>query len=120
MPSKPGCSVTNGAVDQARIRDHGVPDHCEALPPDLGPEPTEAGEARLRAKRCGDRVLAEARIPGDRPPRQAGTRHDLLGHEMGLLRKLTLRGERQVGWLFTFAAAVYKLVWTSNFVEVAA
>ena len=50
------------------------------------------------------------------------------GDEMGLrwlktvrlLRKLTLRGERQVGWLFTFAAEVYKLVWTRNFVEVAA
>ena len=39
---------------------------------------------------------------------------------VGLLRKLTLRGERQVGWLFTFAAAVYELVWTRNFVEVAA
>ena len=42
------------------------------------------------------------------------------GDEMGLLRKLTRRGERQVGWLFTFAAAVYELVWTRNFVEVAA
>ena len=39
---------------------------------------------------------------------------------VGLLRKVKLRGERRVGWLFTFAAAVYNLVRIRNLVEAAA
>ena len=39
---------------------------------------------------------------------------------VGLLRKVTLRGVRRVGWLFTFAAAVYNLVRIRNLVEAAA
>ena len=38
---------------------------------------------------------------------------------VGLLRKVTLRGVRRVGWLFTFAAAVYNLVRLRNLVEAA-
>lgn len=36
---------------------------------------------------------------------------------VGLLRKVRLRGVRRVGWLFTFAAAVYNLVRMRNLVE---
>jgi hypothetical protein len=39
---------------------------------------------------------------------------------VGLLRKVTLRGVRRIGWLFTFAAAVYNLVRMRNLVEAAA
>ena len=39
---------------------------------------------------------------------------------VGQLRKVKLRGVRRVGWLFTFAAAVYNLVRICNLVEVAA
>jgi transposase len=39
---------------------------------------------------------------------------------VGLLRKVKLRGVPRVGWLFTFAAAVYNLVRMRNLVEVAA
>jgi transposase len=38
---------------------------------------------------------------------------------VGLLRKVTLRGVQRVGWLFTFAAAVYNLVRMRNLVETA-
>jgi len=38
---------------------------------------------------------------------------------VGLLRKVKLRGVRRVGWLFTFAAAVYNLVRLRNLVEAA-
>jgi hypothetical protein len=38
---------------------------------------------------------------------------------VGLLRKVKLRGVRRVGWLFTFAAAVYSLVRIRNLVETA-
>jgi len=38
---------------------------------------------------------------------------------VGLLRKVKLRGVRRVGWLFTFAAAVYNLVRIRNLVEAA-
>jgi len=38
---------------------------------------------------------------------------------VGLLRKVKLRGVRRVGWLFTFAAAVYNLVRMRNLVEAA-
>ena len=38
---------------------------------------------------------------------------------VGLLRKVKLRGVRGVGWLFTFAAAVYSLVRIRNLVETA-
>ena len=37
---------------------------------------------------------------------------------VGLLRKVKLRGVQRVGWLFTFAAAVYNLVRMRNLVEV--
>jgi transposase len=36
---------------------------------------------------------------------------------VGLLRKVKLRGVQRVGWLFTFAAAVYNLVRMRNLVE---
>lgn len=36
---------------------------------------------------------------------------------VGLLRKVKLRGVQRVGWLFTFAAAVYNLVRIRNLVE---
>jgi hypothetical protein len=39
---------------------------------------------------------------------------------VGLLRKVKLRGVRRVGWLFTFAAAVYNLVRMRNLMEVRA
>jgi transposase len=39
---------------------------------------------------------------------------------VGLLRKVKLRGVRRVGWLFTFAAAVYNLVRIRKLVEAAA
>jgi transposase len=39
---------------------------------------------------------------------------------VGLLRKVKLRGVRRVGWLFTFAAAVYNLVRMRNLVEAGA
>ena len=39
---------------------------------------------------------------------------------VGLLRKVKLRGVRRVGWLFTFAAAVYNLVRMRSLVEAAA
>ena len=39
---------------------------------------------------------------------------------VGLLRKVKLRGVQRVGWLFTFAAAVYNLVRIRNLVEAAA
>ena len=39
---------------------------------------------------------------------------------VGLVRKVKLRGVRRVGWLFTFAAAVYNLVRMRNLVEAAA
>lgn len=39
---------------------------------------------------------------------------------VGLLRKVKLRGVRRVGWLFTFAAAVYNLVRMRNLVAAAA
>ena len=39
---------------------------------------------------------------------------------VGLLRKVTLRGVRRVGWLVTFAAAVFNLVRMRNLVEAAA
>jgi transposase len=39
---------------------------------------------------------------------------------VGVLRKVKLRGVRRVGWLFTFAAAVYNLVRIRNLVEAAA
>lgn len=39
---------------------------------------------------------------------------------IGLLRKVKLRGVQRVGWLFTFAAAVYNLVRIRNLVEAAA
>ena len=39
---------------------------------------------------------------------------------VGLLRKVKLRGVRRVGWLFTFAAAVFNLVRMRNLVEAAA
>src|SRR5574340_489492 len=39
---------------------------------------------------------------------------------VGLLRKGKLRGMRRVGWLFTFAAAVYNLVRIRNLVGAAA
>ena len=35
---------------------------------------------------------------------------------VGLLRKVKLRGVQRVGWLFTFAAAVYNLVRMRNLV----
>lgn len=38
---------------------------------------------------------------------------------VGLLRKVKLRGVQRVGWLFTFAAAVYNLVRMRNLVEAA-
>ena len=38
---------------------------------------------------------------------------------MGILWKVKLRGVRRVGWLFTFAAAVYSLVRIRNLVETA-
>ncbi len=38
---------------------------------------------------------------------------------VGLLRKVNLRGVQRVGWLFTFAAAVYNLVRMRNLVEAA-
>ena len=38
---------------------------------------------------------------------------------VGLLRKVTRRGVRRVGWLCTFAAAVYNLVRLRNLVEAA-
>ena len=38
---------------------------------------------------------------------------------VGLLRKVKLRGLQRVGWLFTFAAAVYNLVRMRNLVEAA-
>jgi transposase len=38
---------------------------------------------------------------------------------VGLLRKVKLRGVQRVGWLFTFAAAVYHLVRMRNLVEAA-
>lgn len=38
---------------------------------------------------------------------------------VGMLRKVTLRGVQRVGWLFTFAAAVYNLVRIRNLVEAA-
>lgn len=38
---------------------------------------------------------------------------------VGMLRKVTLRGGQRVGWLFTFAAAVYNLVRIRNLVEAA-
>jgi transposase len=38
---------------------------------------------------------------------------------VGLLRKVKLRGVQRVGWLFTFAAAVYNLVRIRNLVEAA-
>ena len=38
---------------------------------------------------------------------------------VGLLRKVKLRGVQRVGWLFTFAAAVYNLVRMRNLVETA-
>jgi hypothetical protein len=34
-----------------------------------------------------------------------------------MLRKVKLRGVQRVGWLFTFAAAVYNLVRMRNLVE---
>lgn len=39
---------------------------------------------------------------------------------VGLLRKVKLRGVQQVGWLFTFAAAVYNSVPLRTLVEAAA
>ena len=39
---------------------------------------------------------------------------------VGLFRRVKLRGVRRVGWLFTFAAAVYNLVRMRNLVEAAA
>jgi len=36
---------------------------------------------------------------------------------VGLLRKVTLRGVRRVGWLFPFAAAAYHLVRMRNLME---
>ena len=39
---------------------------------------------------------------------------------VGLLRKVKLRGVQRVGWLFTFAAAVYNLVRIRNLVQAAA
>ncbi|MDH4370984.1 MAG: transposase, partial [Nitrospira sp.] len=36
---------------------------------------------------------------------------------VGLLRKVKLRGVQRVGWLFTFAAAVYNLVRMRNLVK---
>jgi transposase len=39
---------------------------------------------------------------------------------IGLLRKVKLRGVQRVGWLFTFAAAVYNLVRIRNLIEAAA
>jgi transposase len=38
---------------------------------------------------------------------------------VGLIRKVKLRGVQRVGWLFTFAAAVYNLVRMRNLVEAA-
>ncbi len=38
---------------------------------------------------------------------------------VGVLRKVKLRGVQRVGWLFTFAAAVYNLVRMRNLVEAA-
>ena len=38
---------------------------------------------------------------------------------VGLLRKLTRRGVRRVGWMFTFAAAAYNLVRIRNLVAAA-
>lgn len=38
---------------------------------------------------------------------------------VGLLRKVKLHGVRRIGWLFTFAAAVYNLVRMRNLVEAA-
>lgn len=38
---------------------------------------------------------------------------------VGMLRKVKLRGVQRVGWLFTFAAAVYNLVRIRNLVEAA-
>ncbi|HMS83970.1 MAG TPA: IS5/IS1182 family transposase, partial [Nitrospira sp.] len=38
---------------------------------------------------------------------------------VGLLRKVKLRGVPRVGWLFTFAAAVYNLVRIRNLVAAA-
>lgn len=38
---------------------------------------------------------------------------------VGLMRKVKLRGVQRVGWLFTFAAAVYNLVRIRNLVEIA-
>ena len=39
---------------------------------------------------------------------------------VGLLRKVKLRGAQRVGWLFTFAAAIYNQVRIRNLVEIAA
>lgn len=38
---------------------------------------------------------------------------------VGLMRKVKLRGIQRVGWLFTFAAAVYNLVRIRNLVAAA-
>jgi transposase len=49
----------------------------------LGLEPAEAGAARRREERCGQRAVAETGIPGACPAGQAGARRHLLGRRNG-------------------------------------
>jgi IS5 family transposase len=63
------------------------------------------------------------RHPGYAVSQQKRTRvEEIFGwlKTVGVLRKVTLRGVRRVGWRFTFAAAVYNLVRIRNLVEAAA
>jgi transposase len=63
------------------------------------------------------------RHPGYAVSQQKRTRvEEIFGwlKTVGLLRKVKLRGMPRVGWLFTFAAAVYNLVRIRNLVEAAA
>lgn len=62
------------------------------------------------------------RYPGYAVSQQKRTRvEEIFGwlKTVGLLRKVKLRGVKQVGWLFTFAAAVYNLVRMRNLMEAA-
>ena len=62
------------------------------------------------------------RHPGYAVSQQKRTRvEEIFGwlKTVGLLRKVKLRGLQRVGWLFTFAAAVYNLVRMRNLVEAA-
>jgi transposase len=62
------------------------------------------------------------RHPGYTVSQQKRTRvEEIFGwlKTVGMLRKVTLRGVQRVGWLFTFAAAVYNLVRMRNLMEAA-